>query len=300
MLSYKGGNLRINNIAGILADDRFIFSENTTYGLGGRAEKAYYPQTLNQCRQLINFLNSASAKYVCLGNGSNVLVADSGFDGAVISTKKLDGISFSDNGNIVCQSGVSVGKLLKFCKNNGVGGLEYLAGIPATIGGLSYMNGGAANRYVCENIDKVHFFNGENLVFSNKECCFSQKHSIMRDIKGLILATEFKVRPKSPTDIERDINYYLSLRAWHPKGRSCGCVFKNPAGRSAGKIIDEAGLKGARVGGAIVSDSHANFIINEGGTAADVYKLILKIKREVFEKKKVELSEELVYIGEFK
>ena len=122
----------------------------------------------------------------------------------------------------------------------------------------------------------------------------------MRDINGVILSVELSVAPQSAEIWKEKIKEYLKSRAFHPKGKSCGCVFKNPAGLSAGKIIEDAGLKGLRYGRAKVSEKHANFIMNEGDSSADVYKLIEEVKRRVFDFSGIALEEEVVYIGDFK
>lgn len=277
----------------------FYFSKNTTYGLGGRANVAYYPKTITQAVAVFDYLKASGQNFITLGNGSNVLASDKNYDGAVIVTKQLSGIYRTGNNTFFCRAGTTVSSLLKYCKANGFGGLEYIAGIPATIGGLVYMNGGAGGKYVASNIVKVKFYDGKMHVFSNKNCCFGNKYSTMRDINCLILGAEFSFEPKSSEDIQCDIDTFLKRRSFHPKGKSCGCVFKNTGVVSVGKLIDEIGLKGLSIGGAIVSQEHANFIINRGGSSADVYRLIREVKQRVFEKTGILLEDEVVYIGEF-
>ena len=184
-------------------------------------------------------------------------------------------------------------------ERNVFNGLEYLAGIPATCGGLAFMNGGAAGRYVCGEIIKVKFFDGKLRDISNKSCNFGNKYSIMRDINGLILGAEFKLKPQDKETVRKNIQTRLKGRNALPKGKSCGCVFKNPDGVSAGKIIDDAGLKGLSRGGAFVSGEHGNFIMNTGNSSSDVYALIKEVKRKVFETDGINLEEEVIYIGDF-
>lgn len=277
----------------------FSFSENTTYGLGGAARIAYFPESIKQATAVFDYLTDSGQKFITLGNGSNVLASDSGFDGAVIVTKKLAGICRTGENKLFCRAGTSVSKLLNYCALNGFGGLEYLTGIPATVGGLVYMNGGAGGKYVESNIVKVKFYDGKMHVFSNKNCRFGNKHSTMQDVKCLILGAELAFVPESGEEIKRKISAYAARRCFHPKGKSCGCVFKNPDGLSAGKLIDEAGLKGLSIGGAFVSREHANFVINRGGSSDDVYRLIREVRRRVFETAGVLLDDEVVYIGDF-
>lgn len=288
-----------NHFEGVYIDNNFRFADNTTYGLGGYAKAAYYPQTVSGLKAVFNHILKLNERFAVLGNGSDILASDNGFGGSVICTKRLKGVYLTDGGNLYCLAGTTVGELLKFCTENGLGGLEYLAGIPATMGGIAYMNGGAAGNYISDNIIKVDYFDGKDRSFSNNQCIFGYKYSIMRDIIGVISGLELKVYPESSENVKQNIACALKKRSWHPKGKSCGCVFKNPLGMSAGKLIDDCGLKGLSVGGAVVSDKHANFILNFGNSARDVKKLIELVKQTVFEKTGILLEEEVVYIGDF-
>ena len=277
----------------------FSFAKNTTYACGGNAEIAYFPNSVKQGVEVYDYLTKSGRKFITLGNGSNVLASDNGFDGAVICTKQLRGISLIGQNTMFCYAGTKVSELMKFCVDNGLGGLEYLAGIPATVGGLALMNGGAGGLYICNNIVNVLLYNGAIRSFSNKKCNFGYKYSIMRDVNCLILGIELRFCPQNSEKVRKTISTYLGYRKFHPKGASCGCVFKNVGDISAGKLIDECGLKGLRYGGAYVSESHANFLINDGGRAADVYSLIESVKKTVFDKTGIKLEEEVVYIGDF-
>lgn len=279
--------------------ENFIFARNTTYGLGGGALGAFFPKNREEVELVVSALLKANQKFTVLGCGSNVLASDSGYDGVIISTKKLTEIYLTDNNLLYCESGVTVAKLLKFCRNNGVGGLEYLAGIPATVGGLALMNGGIAQRHIGDDIEEIEFFDGKYRNFTQKQCHFTNKHSTMRDIIGIIYAAKIKVSSQPKEITQKKIAETLKNRAYLPKGKSCGCVFKNGEDYSAGKLIDNCGLKGLRAGLAEVSPAHANFIINRGNSAADVYKLIHIVKRAVKNMTGIDLVEEVVYIGDF-
>ncbi len=287
-----------NIFDGVLTEKSFSFAENTTYGLGGRAKAAFFPDSAEQAIAVFDYLKKSGEKFVVMGCGSNVLAADGNYDGYVISTKLLKGI-YSDGDYLYCESGVTVAALMKFCLNSGLGGYEYLAGIPATVGGLALMNGGIPQRHIGEDILSVDYFDGQRYEILNKSCNFGNKYSTMRDINGLILGLKLsKYAVNRETSIQ-NLSYFIEKRKNQPHGKSCGCVFKNPTGGSAGKLIDCAGLKGLRCGGAFVSEKHANFIINGGGTACDVFKLIRTVKNKVYERFGVMLEEEVVYIGEF-
>lgn len=289
----------VNLLNGIEKDANFSFTENTTYGLGGRAEEAYYPKNSVQVKAVYDYCKIANKKLFVLGNGSNVLASDSGFNGVVLCTKHFKGIFKSGKNTVYCRAGTSVAALLRYCASHGYSGLEYLAGIPATCAALAYMNGGIGNIHVDRNITRVKLYDGKLRVFSNKNCNFGNKYSTMRDINVVILGVEFKIEEKTGDYVRENIDAYLKRRAHLPKGKSCGCVFKNPVGDSAGRIIEQAGLKGLSLGGASVSRTHANFIINDNAKAAQVYNLIAAVKDGVYKKTGILLEEEVVYIGDF-
>ncbi len=285
----------------IYYEKQFNFSKHTSYGLGGAADIAFYPANKSELRSAVEFFNETDGDYVILGNGTNVLVSDKHFEGGVICSKRLDKIVLNKD-YVFCEAGVTVSKFLEFCKNNSLGGFEFLAGIPATLGGIVYMNGGADGKYIADRVQSVSLYNAETQEFadfSNFECNFSNKHSTMQDIKCFIYGFELKFERSDGKKIAQNIEYYLNRRRHLPKGKSCGCVFKNYYGESAGKIIDLHNLKGLRVGGAEVSKEHANFFLNRGGCAQDVYRLIKRVKREIFQKSGIQLEEEVRYIGEF-
>lgn len=287
-----------NNNPDIVSERNFDLSKHTTYRLGGKCKIAFMPGTEDTAIKIFYALSSRNERFFVLGNGSDILASDKFYNGSVICTSDLKKITL-DGDILNCQSGVTVAQLLKFCIENGLSGLEFLAGIPASVGGLTYMNAGACGKFISDVLVDCKVFNGELHIFSNKLCDFGYKYSTMRDINCLILSSRLKVKLSSKAKVKDNIRQTLLKRIAQPKGRSCGCVFKNPNGLSAGKIIEECGLKGFRIGGAVVSRAHANFILNEGATAAEIYALIGFIKARVFERFGLRLEEEVVYIGEF-
>ena len=270
----------------------------TTYGLGGKVKRIYFPKTEEEAAAVFKYLNDGGEKFFVLGNGSNVLAADGDIDYTVICTKYLSGIIEKDN-SLYCLSGTTVKQLLDFCVQKEIGGFEYLAGIPATVGGLALMNGGIPEKHISEDIISVSIFDGNFKDLPNEKCKFGNKHSTMRDINAIILGVYLSKNAVPREAVKENITKYLLKRRNQPAGKSCGCVFKNPPNQSAGRLIDKAGLKGSKIGGAEVSLKHANFIINRGGTSADVYRLIQFVKRRVFECCGILLEEEVIYIGEF-
>lgn len=299
MLLYKSGLKNCIKEPKIKIVSPFRFSENTTYGLGGTAIAAYMPKTPYEAKIAYDRLLANSIPFEILGNGSNVLASDKGISGAVISTKELRGIIRLDKNRLLCLAGTRIWELLAYCKKYKLGGMEYLSGIPATVGGAAFMNAGVSGMAIGSNIESVRVYNGKLRVLSCEMCNFAYRHSTMRDIKGLILSIIVNVNDSSVEEIEEHIRHYRQRRRHLPKGKSCGCVFKNPDGISAGYLIENTGLKGLRLGGAYVSPQHASFIVNDGGTADDVRALIILVKNKVFEKFGILLDEEVVYIGDF-
>ena len=282
----------------------FSFSLNTTYGCGGTAKVALFPRSETEGTAIFSFLLNSGENFCILGCGSNVLAQDGRFEGYVLSTANMKGITVPEHcrDDVVLNvaSGVKVSELLSFCKNEGLTGLEYLAGIPASVGGLVFMNGGAGGKYIADNVVSVRVASPELKELSAEDCEFTYKHSTMRDIKCLILSVKLRTRRSEPRIVATNILKRLEDRRSLPAGRSCGCVFENYCGVSAGKIIENAGLKGVRIGGAYVSPSHANFILNCGRSSSDVYSLIQFVKNEVYKKFGITLKEEVCFIGEFK
>lgn len=299
MLLYKRGLYEATSLRGIATVSPFDFSENTTYGLGGKADKGYFPNTIYQAKLTFDALKASGRPVTVLGLGSNVLASDDGFNGAVISTRNLRGIIRLSGNRLLCLSGTKISELLTYCKKHSLGGLEFMYGIPATVGGAAFMNAGIGGNAIGDFIESVTVYDGKSAVLSHEKCNFGYRRSTMRDINTLILSIIVKTNESNCAEIEEKINYYRVKRSHLPKGRSCGCVFKNPDGTSAGYLIDSAGLKGLRVGGAVVSNEHASFILNEGGSSTEVKSLIEIVKSRVFERFGVLLEEEVVYIGEF-
>lgn len=296
MVLYKRWSLI--DIKSVDSEENFRISAHTTYGLGGVAKRAYFPKNLVEAVAVYDYVTKNFDKYFILGNGSNILASESYYDGAIICTLKLCGITYED-GILTCLSGMTVKQILKFCTDEGLTGLEYLAGIPATVGGLTAMNGGVNDKHIGDNVVSVSVYNGNTVNFNQNQCQFGYKHSIMRDINALILSVSLSCDNASRATVKNRIDKYMMYRRRQPKGKSCGCVFKNYNGISAGKLIEDSGLKGLSYGGARVSYAHANFIINYGNNSDDVFNLINIVKNKVYNKFGVKLEEEVVYIGKF-
>lgn len=262
------------------------------YGTGGKANAVVFPTNSDELKYVVNTLKG-KFPYCVIGGGNNLLVSDNGFDGVVISTLKVNRIDLKGN-LLTCESGVKMSTAIKEMQDNCFSGLEFSVGIPATVGGAVAMNAGCYGKSVS---DVVKYVVTENGVYTNSECGFGYRTS--RFLNGeSILKVCFSLEPSEEDLIEEKIKSYKGFRK-NPKGKSCGSVFKND-GYFAGKIIDEVGLKGYKIGGARISNEHANFIIAEdNATSLDIYNLIKYIKEKVYAKKQIELLEEIVYLGDF-
>ena len=280
----------------------FSLKSSCGYGVGGTASYYVEPTTVLSLRTIIDLCNEHAVKYKIIGNGTNLLISDKGFNGTIICTKQLKGIK-EHNGKIVCASGENLSSLINYCFDKRFRGLEQLCGIPASIGGAVYMNASAYETTISDFIESVDLIkDGKLLKLDKCDLDFGYRKSVLQKLKLPIITVTFNL-PKQNTSYESKelIKFYTSQRKiTQPKGKSCGSVFKNTTQFKAGFLIDQAGLKGTTVGRAMVSDKHANFIITgDGATANDVYSLIKIIKDTVKEKFNVELKEEIEYVGEF-
>ncbi len=213
-------------------------------------------------------------------------------DAVLVRSDLLKGLVFDGNA-LFAGAGVTGGALLKFAADHGLGGFEPFAGIPMSVGGACVMNAGVRERHISDVVLRVLAVSGGRIMsFSPASCRFGEKMSVFQEgifVVGALFRAEHSPKEKI---LGRTADF-LARRAALPKGRSMGCTFVNPEGESAGEIIDRCGLKGLSVGGAHVSRIHANFIINEGGTSADVSRLIEIVKEEVLSKTGILLREEI-------
>lgn len=275
----------------------FDFSSHSSMGCGGKASLAFYPKTEEEFVFLVKKLG---ADCVVVGNLTNVLVSDLGTDKIVICTKKLRQIQAVDERSVYAESGVMSHALLAWLRASNLGGAEFLTGIPCTLGGALYMNAGAGGRYSAELVQTVRICrDGEVLTIPVEDCEYGYKHSLFMESGDVILGATLRLQRSDIRTIADAERYYREKRRHLPKGRSLGCIFKNPTEGSAGEWIERAGLKGLRVGGAKVSELHANFIINDANaTTKEIRTLIELIKNAVFSSCGVVLEEEIRYIDE--
>lgn len=270
----------------------FSFSRHTSIGCGGEGAVEARPESAREAAELFAWLKGEGIPHFLLGAGANVLPPDGDYDGVIVRLCRLRGLDCRGE-HIVAGAGVTGGALLAFAQAHGVGGFSPFSGIPMTVGGGVAMNAGVRELHFSDVVTGVLAAVGGRTVYLDRAaCCFAEKSSLFQE--GIaVLAVRIAGRPSAPEDIARASCYFRSRRASLPKGRSMGCVFVNPTGMSAGALIEGCGLKGTRVGGAFVSERHANFILCEGGTPADVASLISLIKERVKERTGVILREEI-------
>lgn len=278
----------------------FDFTSHSSIGCGGAAKLAVYPQNERELKTLVDKLDQSEKEWIALGNLTNVLPSDLVTDKIVICLKKLTKTEvFYETSTVYAEAGVTSGALLGILRKMGLSGAEFLIGIPCTLGGALYMNAGAGGTYISEIVESVRVLRkGEFIDVPLSECEYSYKHSVFMQTKDVIVGATLKLQKSDERTIVTCEKEWKTRRAHLPKGKSMGCVFKNPQGFSAGELIDKAGLKGLRVGGAKVSELHANFIINDGNaTAREIRALIELVKNAVFACYGVILEEEIQYIN---
>ena len=254
-------------------------SIHTTLHIGGNARWFLLPRNEDELQRIIFDCREMGIEHFVLGAGSNLLVSDEGFSGAVISMEKFKEISLLSDGRVRVGAGVNLFELNMFCAKNGLGGLEWSYGIPASVGGACRMNAGAFGGEFCERIENIKIFDGFSLK-KRKKIKYSYRKGCLKKNEILISAT-LKLEKKNSKLIIEEQNCFLNLRKEkQPYGKfSLGSVFKRDEKFMPAKVIDDLGLKGKRVGGVCVSDKHSGFIINDqNGSAKDFLNLVEEIE----------------------
>jgi len=276
-------------------------ARHTSFGLGGPADVLVEPPDVGSFRACSDLLAEESVPTRVLGRGTNILVRSGGIDGAVLVTKgALSGLE-RQGATVSAAGGTSLPGLLQFCADEGLAGLEALAGIPGSVGGAVVTNAGSHGTEIADLISEIAVFEpgGGSRKLEAAELGAGYRSSSL-PVGGVVESVTFSLAEDDPEDIGHRQKEFLD-RKWRtqPCGmRSAGCVFKNPDAGPAGLLIDRANLKGVRVGGAVVSDQHANFIVNDrGATADDVERLIDLVREKVREETGVELELEIELVG---
>jgi len=276
----------------------------TSIKVGGPVSYLIYPRDEEELLRALNIAREKGVKYRFLGNGTNIIVHDRGLREAVIRTTRMQRMNYkktTDGTLAEVSGGTSLKGFIVDNARHGLAGLEKLYWIPGTIGGGIKMNAGSFGSWISNSLESVRLVdkNGKIVSFLKNEMGFGYRESRISPSE-CVLTAWFHLLSRNRDDIQKDMDFvYGERKKRHPmEFPSAGSVFKGVAGEPAWRFIEKAGLKGIAIGGAMVSDKHANFIVNTGGaTAQDVKLLIDKIKKEVFEKTGVTLEEEVEFWG---
>lgn len=277
----------------------------TTFRVGGNARYFLFAENISDIRLGTEFAKEKDLPVFILGRGSNLLVSDSGFKGLVIKLgKEFQKIYVKDN-LITAGASISLPQIARIAVRESLSGFEWSVGIPASIGGAVRMNAGAFGSEISDNLKSATILSLDSFELkrtSNKEIDFSYRKSSLKD-SDLILEADFLMKKLEPARIKGSMERFFKKRKnTQPLGeRTAGSIFKNPdSGKSAAALIEACDLKGTGVGGAFVSEKHANFIVNLGSArASDILRLINKIKAMVYKNFEVELETEIIILGEF-
>jgi UDP-N-acetylmuramate dehydrogenase len=285
-----------NGLEEIVETD-YPLAKRTWYGLGGSADYFIRPKTVKQLKEVVRRCTKNNIRIYAMGFGSNLLISDEGLRGAVI---KLEAEQFTqiefDGEEVTAWAGAELSKLVLTCVEKGLSGIEALTGIPGSVGGAVKMNAGGNFGDFGSAVETVTLMDSDGNVFekSKPELVFDYRRTNIT--AKFILSARLKLNESDSEQIMRTVKeIWIYKKNNQPLNtKNSGCIFRNPQGGSAGALIDRAGLKGLRIGGAVVSEKHANFIIAEKEcTSSDVMKLIESIKQKVKEQFDVELELEV-------
>ena len=277
-------------------------AKHTTLRVGGPADAYVEPASEEDLAGVVRFCSGRCVPFFVMGRGSNLLVRDGGFRGVIIclSHANFSRIEVTD-GRLRCGAGAKLKDVAVEARRHGLSGMEFLEGIPGSVGGALRMNAGAMGGATFEVVESVRLmdFDGNTRELTPKEMSVEYRGcGTLKD--HIALGAVFKGRPDSQESIVQRMSAF-SRKRWttQPAAPSAGCMFKNPEQIPAGKLIDELGLKGTRVGGAVVCSEHGNFIVNDGNaTARDVLELIALLTRRVKAERGIELQTEVEIIGD--
>lgn len=274
-----------------------LLDSYTSMGVGGPCPVMLCPRTPEALAAAARWLSSQERMFRILGGGTNLLIDDAGVPEPVISLRELNPVLSLDGTALRASASVRLPRLAQAAAEAGLAGLEFASGIPGTVGGAAVMNAGA---FDCETSDVIVFVNvvtarGERKKIMLEDLDYGYRHSSLQKSTDMVIEAVFNLKPGGRETILLKMREIQTRRnSSQPVGfKNAGCIFKNPEGRSAGQLVDEAGLKGTRIGGASVSDLHGNYIVNEGGSFKDITALIEKVTQSVSERFNITLEREI-------
>lgn len=298
----------IDFLESIVAAENILLEEpmhkHTTFRVGGPAEVFVTVENKEQLEKIIKYLNLEERPYFILGNGSNLLVGDKGYRGVIIrlggefNTLKTEGTLLTAGASVLLSAAA------RAAMENGLTGMEFASGIPGSIGGGVKMNAGAYDgemRQIVESV-QVMYKDGSILDLDNETMEFGYRNSVIKNRPYVVLQVSLRLQPGNREEILARMNELAARRKEKQplEFASAGSTFKRPEGYFAGKLIMDSGLRGARIGGAQISEKHCGFVINDGtATAADIAELIQEVSETVKEKFGVTLEPEVILLGDF-
>lgn len=294
-------------LSGFLDSNKIKYKVNepmcnhTSFKVGGPADYFIEPLNFDEVCKVVSFLKNEVIPYFVVGKGSNLLVSDKGIEGAVISLGLLDKISVNGN-QITAQAGAS---LIGVCVNamqNGLSGLEFAYGIPGAVGGALYMNAGAYGGEISQVVKSAEYItsDGEVKTINSEDMKLGYRTSIFKDSTKIIISVTFELEEGNQDEIKSKMDDFMERRrSKQPlEFPSAGSTFKRPIGNFAGALIEKNNLKAVRVGGAMVSEKHAGFIINyENATCEDIKGLMQLVSDTVYKSDGIRLEPEVIFVG---
>ena len=288
---------------GDAVQENLTLAPYTSARIGGPADVVLTVKSADELADAVQVIWEQDLPYYILGGGSNVLVSDKGFRGVVVLNRAKEvRFEMGDQPSVWCEAGVVIANLARRCASKGLGGLEWSAAVPGTVGGAVYGNAGAFGGDMTHNLVWAELLttNGREK-FMLDQMGYGYRTSILKrhEVNGIVLSALLKLKNSNSEEVSVKIEQFSERRkATQPPGASMGSMFKNPEGDHAGRLIEAAGLKGTRIGNAEISTVHGNFFINHGETKAeDVRALIALVQKTVLEKFGIDLELEVEVIG---
>lgn len=275
------------------------FRDMTTLRIGGKVSYVVYPKSIFHMDALMDLLKRKNVPVKLLGKGSDLLCSDEDYNGVVIKLDRyFNNTIFTDDNMIIVQAGASIISLSVDAMKRGLSGLEFASGIPGTIGGAIFMNAGAYKSSVSDIVKEVFVYKGDRMEWMcSEDCGFGYRSSVFQDHpEWIIVAAKLQMTPKNSEEIRALMdNRRIRRMDTQPLDKpSCGSVFRNPVDHNAWQLIEGIGYRGRKVGGAMVSDKHCNFIVNCGNAkASDYLALVKEIQDKVKEKYGIEMVTEM-------
>ncbi|MCR4609506.1 MAG: UDP-N-acetylmuramate dehydrogenase [Eubacterium sp.] len=278
-------------------------NKHTTFRTGGPAKRYVEPETPAEVAELIKSLKKTGEPFIVIGNGSNLLVSDKGYDGTVICISDKLGEIKVQGSTIYAGAGAMLSAVARTARDNGLAGFEFASGIPGSVGGAVFMNAGAYGGEIVQVAQYVDVLeDGELKRIDAAEMQFGYRHSVAMEREMIILGLCIKLESGNPEEITAKMSELNKKRVDKQplEYPSAGSTFKRPEGYFAGKLIQDSGLAGYRVGGAMVSPKHCGFVINyENATSTDIYTLMQDVIKTVQDKYNVTLEPEVRLVGDF-